>query len=111
MSEPFANVWHGITGFDDLKAENEDLRRQLDEQAGDAVLQEDAAAQLDEVLGQLGIEWVGDIETTTARVLSGSPSNFSHTVDISKGSDDGIKVGMPVVNGAGLAGKVVLVTT
>jgi rod shape-determining protein MreC len=110
VSEPFANAWDGITGYDDLKSENEELRRQLDEKAGQAVLDEDAAAQLDEVLGQLGIEWVGDIETTTARVLSGSPSNFSHTVDISKGSDDGVKVGMPVVNGAGLAGKVVLVT-
>jgi rod shape-determining protein MreC len=110
VSEPFTNAWNGITGYGDLKAENEELRRQLDEQAGKELLDEDAAAQLDEVLGQLGIEWVGDIETTTARVLSGSPSNFSHTVDISKGSDDGVKVGMPVVNGAGLAGKVVLVT-
>ena len=105
MSEPFTNAWNGITGYDDLKAENDELRRQLEEKAGQVVLNEDAAAQLDEVLGQLGIEWVGDIETTTARVLSGSPSNFSHTVDISKGSNDGVKIGMPVVNGAGLAGR------
>jgi rod shape-determining protein MreC len=110
VSEPFANAWDGITGYGDLKSENEDLRRQLDEAAGREVLEEDAIAQLDEVLGQLGIEWVGDIETTTGRVLSGSPSNFSHTLDISKGRDAGGTVGMPVVNGAGLAGKVVLVT-
>ena len=42
--------------------------------------------------------------------LSSDPSNFSHTIDIDKGSDDGIKVGMPVVNGAGLVGRIVQVT-
>jgi rod shape-determining protein MreC len=42
--------------------------------------------------------------------VAGEPSNFSHTIDISKGRSDGIRVGMPVVNGAGLIGKVVLVT-
>ena len=52
----------------------------------------------------------GAIDTTTARVLSSDPSNFSHTIDISKGSDDGLKVGMPVVTGAGLVGRVVQVT-
>jgi rod shape-determining protein MreC len=110
VSEPFSNAWHGMTGYGDLETENEELRRRIEELEGRPVLEEDAAAQLDEVLGQLDIEWVGDIDTTTARVLSGSPSNFSHTVDISKGSDAGIEIGMPVVNGAGLVGKVVLVT-
>lgn len=110
VSEPFTNAWHGITSYGDVKAENDELRRELDEVTGREVLEEDAVGQLEEVLGQLDIEWVGDIETATARVLSGSPSNFSHTVDISKGSRDGVKVGMPVVNGAGLAGRVVLVT-
>jgi rod shape-determining protein MreC len=64
----------------------------------------------EELLSQNDLEWIEAIETTAARVLSGSPSNFSHTLDISKGSDDGIKIGMPVVNGAGLVGRVVLVT-
>lgn len=110
-SEPFTNAWHGITSYGDIKSENDDLRRQLAEKEGEAVLGEDAVEQLAELLEQQGIEWVGAIPTTAARVLSGSPSNFSHTLDISKGSDDGIKIGMPVVNGAGLVGRVVLVTS
>ena len=84
--------------------------QQLEELEGDAVLEEDAASQLAELLEQQDLEWVGDIDTTTARVLSSDPSNFSHTIDISKGSDDGLKVGMPVVNGAGLVGRIVQVT-
>ena len=110
VASPFSNAWHGITDYGDIRSENEDLREQLDEIRGDEVLQDDAAAQLEEILGQQNLEWVGSIETTTARVLSSDPSNFSHTVDISKGSDDGLKVGMPVVNGAGLVGRIVQVT-
>jgi rod shape-determining protein MreC len=110
VSEPFSNAWHGVADYGDIKAENEELRRQIEELEGQAVLEEDAAAQLEELLEQQDLEWVQGIETVSARVLSSDPSNFSHTVDISKGSDDGLKIGMPVVNGAGLVGRIVLVT-
>lgn len=110
VSEPFANAWNGITRYGDVRDENDELRRRIEELEGRPVLEEDAAQQLAELLEQQDLEWVGAIPTTAVRVLSGSPSNFTHTVDISKGSDDGIKVGMPVVNGAGLVGKVVLAT-
>lgn len=109
ITEPVSNAWHGITGYGDLKDENEALRAQLDELRGDAVQDEDAAEQLAALLDQLEIEWVGDIPTATARVVAGPSSNFSHTIEIDKGSDAGLRVGMPVVNGAGLVGKLVLV--
>lgn len=110
VSEPFANTWHGITDYGDLEAENDELRAQLDELRGGAVLDEDAAEQLAELLGQLDIEWVGDIPRATARVVAGPASNFADTVEIDKGSDDGLAEGMPVVNGAGLVGRLVQVT-
>ena len=111
VSEPFSNAWRGITGYGDLEAENEELRAQIDELEGEAVLDADAAEQLAELLEQLDMEWVGDIPPATARVVAGPASNFSHTIEIGKGSDDGFKEGMPVVNGAGLVGKVVQVTS
>jgi rod shape-determining protein MreC len=107
-SEPFTRAWHGITDYGEVERENEELRRQLDELEGRVVLEEDAAQQLAELLSQQDLEWVGAIPTTVARVVSGSPSNFAYTIEISKGRDDGIREGMPVVNGAGLVGKVVL---
>ena len=109
-SSPFSNAWHGITDYGDIEKENDRLRRQVEKAKGSAVLEEDAASQLKEILAQQGLEWVGNIDTTTARVLSSSPSNFSDTIDIGKGSDDGLKVDMPVVNGAGLVGRIVQVT-
>lgn len=110
VTEPISNGWNGITDYGDLKAENEELRARLDELRGREVQDEDAADQLASLLQQLDIEWVGDIPTATARVVSGPASNFSRTVDIDKGSSSGLAVGMPVVNGAGLVGKVVQVT-
>ncbi len=109
VSEPFTNAWHGVTSYGDVKSDNDELRRRVAELEGRAVLEEDAVQQLAELLDQQDLEWVETIDRTAARVVSGNPSNFSHTLDISKGSDDGIKVGMPVVNGAGLVGKVVQV--
>lgn len=109
-SQPFSNAWNGITGYDDLEAENERLRAELEEIEGRGVLEEDAADQLAELLAAQDLPWVEAIPRTTARVAAGPASNFSYTVDIDKGSDDGIAEGMPVVNGAGLVGKVVQVT-
>ena len=37
-------------------------------------------------------------------MVSAPVSNFSNSVDIDKGSKDGIKVGMPVVSGPGWSG-------
>lgn len=109
-SEPFQNAWHGITGYGDLERENEHLRAQLDDLHGERVRDEDAAEQLAALLDQLDIDWVGNIPTATARVVAGAGSNFVDTIEIDKGSRDGLAEGMPVVNGAGLVGKLVQVT-
>jgi rod shape-determining protein MreC len=42
----------------------------------------------------------------TARVSSRSPNVWYSTVTVNKGSHDGVREGQPVVNGAGLVGRV-----
>lgn len=107
VSSPFTNMWGGITDYGDVKSENEDLQKRLAELEGAQVEGKDAIEQLGALLAQSNIEWVHDIATTPARVISGPVGNFSHTIEISKGSGDGVKAGMPVVTGAGLVGQVV----
>jgi rod shape-determining protein MreC len=109
-SRPFTTAWNGVTGYGDLEDENERLRDRIADLEGQTVLEEDAAEQLAELLDQQGLDWVGAIPTQASRVVAGPASNFAHTIDINKGSKDGLKVNMPVVNGAGLVGRVVLVT-
>jgi rod shape-determining protein MreC len=43
----------------------------------------------------------------TGEVIAGPLTNFEHTIEINRGSSSGIKVGMPVVTGAGLVGRIV----
>ncbi|HJR24155.1 MAG TPA: rod shape-determining protein MreC [Acidimicrobiales bacterium] len=110
ISEPFSNGWNGITDYGDLKEENERLRERLEEMEGQRVLEHTASEELDALSDELGIPWIGDIQGIRARVVSGPVSNFAHTVELSKGTEDGIREGMPVVSAAGLVGKVVQAT-
>lgn len=106
-TEPLQDTWHGITDYDAVQRENERLREQLETLEGEAIANEAAAEQLQELLAQEDLPWVGDIPAVTGRVLAGSPSNFEHTIEIDRGSNDGIREDMPVITAAGLVGRVV----
>ena len=47
-----------------------------------------------------------DYQPVTARVIARSPSSWYQTFQINKGSSDGVRVNQPVVNSAGLVGKI-----
>ncbi len=105
--EPVADAWGGITDYGELEDRNEALRQRVDELEGMRAVDEDAAAQLDELLSLADIDWAGDVGRIQARVVARSSSNFDRSIDLSKGTDAGIRAGMPVVAGRGLLGIVV----
>jgi rod shape-determining protein MreC len=49
-------------------------------------------------------------QTVAASTVAFTPSNFEWTITIDVGSEDGVEEDMPVVEGAGLVGKVIQVT-
>ena len=109
VSAPLTDAWNGWTGnedVDELRTENQELRDQLAAIEADDVSNADAVEQLAELTRSLELPWAADIPKVTAQVTSGPRSNFSHAVEINKGSDAGIKVGMPAVTGGGLVGRV-----
>lgn len=112
VATPFQNTWNGITTYDELSAENEELRRRIDELEGEVSRNADIAVQYEELVEQVDIPWVGELSTATARVVHQPASSFSHVIGIDKGADAGVREGMPVVVGGGdnvggLVGKVV----
>jgi len=107
---PVTNVWNGIFNYDRVSKENERLRAELDDTRGSTLAAVDAEHQRQELLALLNLDYLGNVPTVAARVVSGAPSNFDATIEINRGSGAGIKVGMPVVTGAGLVGNVVRVT-
>jgi rod shape-determining protein MreC len=106
VTAPVRNAWHGVTDYEDLQRENDELRSQIEAADAEGVKASDAERQLAELSAALDLPWAGNVETATARVVSGPRSNFSHAIEIDKGTDDGIAVDMPVVTGAGLVGRV-----
>ena len=107
---PVGDGLQGITGYGALEDENAELRSRIAELEGDALESEAAAEELREALDLLGVDFVGDIPTVSARVVSAPVSNFEQTIELDRGRDDGIEVDMPVVAGSGLVGKVVQVS-
>ncbi len=110
VTNPFSDAWNGITGYDDLEAENEALRQRLDQIEGDEVRNEDAAGQLEDLAELEDLSFTGAIDTVVARVVSGPQTNFEQSIQLDKGSDDGLAEGMPVVTEAGLVGRIVSIT-
>jgi rod shape-determining protein MreC len=113
-SSPLGSVWDGLTGWsrvNHLEDENRDLRERNAELEALDVAEQDAAHQLAELSAAVDIPWAGDLPRVTAEVTSGPLSNFSHAIEINKGSGDGIHEGMPVVTGGGLVGQVTHVTS
>jgi rod shape-determining protein MreC len=107
---PVTNTWHGVADYSDVKHENDRLRRRIAELEGEAARKDDAAQQFKELLKERDIPYVGDLPRATARVVSGPASNFAYTLEIDKGTAKGVKKDMPVINGAGLVGRVVAVS-
>jgi rod shape-determining protein MreC len=107
--KPFRDLfgWFGDTmdakeERDRAVAERDRLRKQLAE----VTLQN---RELEQLKGLEQINTAGgldDYQPVTARVIARSPSSWYQTFQINKGSSDGVRVNQPVVNSAGLVGKV-----
>ena len=111
VTTPFRNAWNGISGYEDLERENEELRAELQELRGRRWADQDAAEELARLEEQLGISYLRGLETQIARVTTGPYSNFTdHTLQLDRGRDAGLRVGMPVVQRDGLVGRIVQVS-
>src|SRR4051794_6571829 len=106
---PVGDAWNGAFGYDDVKRENDQLRRELADAQAAAAAGQQATKELEESRRQQGLPVISEIKSVSADVIAGPATNFVHTVELSKGSNAGIKEGMPVVAG-GLVGRVVQVT-
>jgi rod shape-determining protein MreC len=107
--KPFRDLfgWFGDTfdakeDRDRYKAERDALSKKLSE----VTLQNRELEQLkglDQINTAGGLD---DYQPVTARVIARSPSSWYQTFQINKGSSDGVEVNQPVVNSAGLVGKI-----
>lgn len=107
ITVPFSglgNIFHNLTAdeatLSDLESQNQELVAQ------NAELEEaqQTAARLEKLLG---LRSTYSLQSTAARIISGSTDSWSSNVTLDKGSSSGLAVGMAVVDSYGAIGEVV----
>ena len=106
IATPVARAWRSYAEFDDIERENEALREENDRLRGTQAAAEASIRDYQELLALTELPSLAGIETEVAQVVGRSATNLDEIVEINKGSLSGIAVGMPVVNQAGLIGRV-----
>lgn len=109
VTTPVQRGWNSYNDYDDLERENQALRDQLERQLGTQAAAEASIIDYNLLLALNNLPSLTGIETEKAQVVGGATNNIDQIVEINKGSNDGIAVGMPVVNQAGLIGKITVV--
>ena len=108
VTSPVRRGWNSYQNYDDLERENIALRDEIDRQRGTQAAAEASIIDYQLLLALNSLPSLSGIETAKAQVVGGAANNIDQIVEINKGTDDGIAVGMPVVNQAGLIGKITL---
>lgn len=106
VANPVRRLVDAYSNYDDLERENQALRELNDRLIGTQAAAEASVVDLQEVLALNDLPSLAGIETEKAEVVGASANNIDQIVEINKGSLDNIAVGMPVVNQAGLIGRV-----
>ena len=106
VTRPIRNAWRGITDYEDKAEEVERLREQLDAQRADQISAQATLQEHEELLALNNLPALSDYENVVATVVGARPTNIDQVIEIDKGRDDGIDVGMAVVSRAGLVGKI-----
>jgi len=104
--QPVGNFIYGAANYGKLEKENQFLRQELAQAQTATIGAESLQQESEQVLSQEHLGYLGNIPSVAAQVIDVGSANFEQTIEINRGSSDGIAVGQPVVSGGGLTGKV-----
>lgn len=112
--QPFRDAYDYVSGVVDAKEENEKLREENQRLRQEATQYRFAFEENRELQALLDYarspSFPADYGWVTAPVIAYPPSQFEQQIVIGAGSDRGIRVNDPVVDGEGLVGKVTAVS-
>jgi rod shape-determining protein MreC len=114
IARPFRDAWGWTSDVLDAKGENEKLRAEVEELRRQAILNETAAAENEELRRALryvsGPRFPADFRPVVTRIIVQPQNVFRQEVVIAAGSSNGIRRNDPVVTDEGLVGTVTEVT-
>jgi rod shape-determining protein MreC len=100
------NLWHNYFFLRGVRAENRELKEQIEQMRLEQVRLSEDAAQAHRLQSLLAFKEQIIAKTVAAQVIGSSGSDLSRSIYIDKGSDQGIKADMPVITVGGIVGKV-----
>ncbi len=103
------NIWHNYFYLRGVRAENRELKEQIEQMRIEQVRLSEDAAQARRLQTLLAFKEQFISKTIAAQVIGSSGSDLSRMLYIDKGSDAGIKRDMAVITANGVVGKVMLV--
>ena len=102
------NVWHNYFYLRGVRAENRELKEQIEQMRLEQVRLSEDAAQARRLQNLLAFKEQFISRTVAAQVIGSSGSDLSRTVYIDKGENAGIKRDMAVMTADGIVGKVLV---
>ncbi len=103
------NVWHNYFYLRGVRAENRELKGQIEQMRLEQVRLTEDAAQAHRLQNLLGFKEQYVAKTVAAQVIGSSGSDFSRVITIDKGENSGIRRDMAVITADGIVGKVLFV--
>lgn len=111
---PIGGFFTGVTDLFHLRGDNQRMKAELEQLRDRRRSLEDLARENESLRELLGMRDKLSASNEhyrflSAQVIALAPSNFEWTITLDAGTNDGIQVGMPVINGDGLVGRVIQV--
>jgi rod shape-determining protein MreC len=103
------NLWHNYFFLRGVRAENRELKEQIEQMRLEQVRLSEDAAQARRLQSLLAFKEQFIAKTIPAQVIGSSGSDLSQSIYIDKGSDDGVAQDMAVITARGIVGKVLRV--
>jgi rod shape-determining protein MreC len=103
------NLWHNYFYLRGVRAENRELKRQIEQMRLEQARITQDADQAHRLQALLGFKEQFIAQTVAAQVIGGTGSELSRSIYIDKGEHDGLKPDMAVVTRDGIVGKVLRV--
>ena len=104
-----SGVWHNYFYLRGVRAENRDLKAQIEQMRLEQVRLSEDAAQAHRLQTLLAFKEQFVAKTVAAQVIGSSGSDLSRVVYIDKGSNAGLQRDMAVITADGIVGKVLMV--
>jgi len=103
------NLWHNYFYLRGVRAENRQLKEQIEQMRLEQVRLSEDAAQAHRLQNLLSFKEQFVSKTVAAQVIGTSGSDLSRVIYIDKGEDAGVRRDMAVITADGIVGKVLLV--